>query len=172
LLGIVLLAAGPSGYLTTHFSGWSNVARAADTGSAQPVEGNFPHPASFADLVAKEKPAVISVRVKIQESADTLGDENDVVPFAPNSPMEKFFQRFGFPPNGMPHRREIITGEGSGFFISPDGYAVTNDHVVDNAKSVQVTADDGSIYTAKVIGTDRKTDLALIKVASKTTFLM
>jgi serine protease Do len=58
----------------------------------------------------------------------------------------------------------VITGEGSGFFISPDGYAVTNNHVVDHAKSVQVTTDDGTIYTAKVIGTDPKTDLALIKV--------
>ena len=57
-----------------------------------------------------------------------------------------------------------------GFFISPDGYAVTNNHVVDHAKSVQVTTDDGSTYTAKVIGTDAKTDLALIKVDGKSDF--
>ena len=50
----------------------------------------------------------------------------------------------------------MITGEGSGFFISPDGYAVTNNHVVDHAKSVQVTTDDGTIYTAKVIGTEQE----------------
>jgi serine protease Do len=166
-LGVALLAAGPSGYLSTS---WTNVAHAAETSSAQPVEGNFPHPASFADLVAKVKPAVISVRVKIEESANIPGGENDVIPFAPDSPMEKFFRQFGVPPNGTLHRREILTGEGSGFFISPDGYAVTNDHVVDDAKSVQVTTDDGSIYTAKVIGTDRKTDLALIKVAGKSDF--
>src|SRR4029079_18387036 len=67
-------------------------------------------------------------------------------------------------PNGVPQRHQVITGEGSGFFISPDGYAVTNNHVVDHAKSVQVTTDDGTLYTAKVIGTDPKTDLALIKV--------
>ena len=66
----------------------------------------------------------------------------------------------------------MVTGEGSGFFISADGYAVTNNHVVDHAKSVQVTADDGTIYTAKVIGTDAKTDLALIKVDGETTFPM
>jgi serine protease Do len=70
----------------------------------------------------------------------------------------------------MPHPHQVITGEGSGFFISPDGYAVTNNHVVDHAKSVQVTADDGTIYTAKVIGTDQKTDLALIKVDGKSDF--
>ena len=68
-----------------------------------------------------------------------------VIPFEPGSPMEKFFQQFGFQnmPNGMQRRHEFITGEGSGFFISPDGYAVTNNHVVDHAKSVQVTTDDG-----------------------------
>src|SRR6202044_2263014 len=65
---------------------------------------------------------------------------------------------------------QMITGEGSGFFISADGYAVTNNHVVDHAESVQVTTDDGTIYTAKVIGTDKKTDLALIKVDGKKDF--
>lgn len=52
--------------------------------------------------------------------------------------------------------------QGSGFFISPDGYAVTNNHVVDGADKVEVTTDDG--YTAKVVGTDERTDVALIKV--------
>ncbi len=73
-------------------------------------------------------------------------------------------------PHGMPpgHGRNIITGQGSGFFISGDGYAVTNNHVVDKAESVQVTTDDGKTYTAKVIGTDPRTDLALIKVEGGT----
>jgi serine protease Do len=95
-----------------------------------------------------------------------------VLPFQPGSPSEKFFQQFGFQnmPNAVPQRHEMITGEGSGFFISPDGYAVTNNHVVNNAKSVQVTTDDGTIYTAKVVGTDPKTDLALIKVDGKKDF--
>ena len=62
------------------------------------------------------------------------------------------------------HGHNIITGQGSGFFISGDGYAVTNNHVVDKAESVQVTTDDGKTHTAKVIGTDPRTDLALIKV--------
>jgi serine protease Do len=63
-----------------------------------------------------------------------------------------------------------MSGEGSGFFITADGYAVTNYHVVDHAKSVQVTTDDGASYAAKVIGTDEKTDLALIKVDGKGDF--
>jgi serine protease Do len=69
----------------------------------------------------------------------------------------------------MPHH-EMVMGVGSGFFISADGYAVTNNHVVDHAKSVDVTTDDGKTYTAKVIGTDAKTDLALIKVEGKSDF--
>ena len=55
----------------------------------------------------------------------------------------------------------MMMGEGSGFFVSADGYIVTNNHVVDHAKSVTVTTDDGKTLDAKVIGTDPKTDLAL-----------
>ena len=92
-----------------------------------------------------------------------------------DSPFDQFSRQFGFRGpggmNGMPRQRhQMITGEGSGFFISADGYAVTNNHVVDHAKSVQVTTDDGTIYTAKVVGTDPKTDLALIKVDGKKDF--
>jgi serine protease Do len=57
-----------------------------------------------------------------------------------------------------------MMGQGSGFFISSDGFAVTNNHVVDGADKVEVTTDDGKTYTAKVIGTDSRTDVALIKV--------
>src|SRR6185503_10451173 len=69
-----------------------------------------------------------------------------------------------------PRGRNYSMGQGSGFFISADGYAVTNNHVVDHAESVQVKTDDGKTYTAKVIGTDSKTDLALIKVDADTSF--
>jgi serine protease Do len=64
----------------------------------------------------------------------------------------------------------MITGQGSGFFISADGYAVTNNHVVDKAENVQVTTDDGKIFEAKVIGTDPRSDLALIKVEGRSNF--
>ncbi|KWV45361.1 serine peptidase [Bradyrhizobium macuxiense] len=130
-------------------------------------------PAGFADLVSKVKPAVISVRVKLDEGSDTNGPSvENLPPGMKGTPFEKFFRQFGFDgtPGGKLQRHEIITGVGSGFFISADGYAVTNNHVVDHAKSVQVTTDDGTIYTAKVIGTDPKTDLALIKVDGKSDF--
>jgi serine protease Do len=67
-------------------------------------------------------------------------------------------------------RNRFVTGQGSGFFISADGYAVTNNHVVDKAQTVEITADDGKTYSAKVIGTDPRTDLALIKVEGRGDF--
>ncbi len=118
-------------------------------------------PVGFADIVEKVKPAVISVRVKIDQPASS-NDSDDALPFPPGSPFEKFFRQFGTP--NMPNGHEIITGQGSGFFISSDGYAVTNNHVVQNAENVQVTTDDGKTFTAKVIGADPRTDLALIKI--------
>jgi serine protease Do len=167
VLGATVLLAGPGGYLP--------ISVPASVSSAHAADSTITHPASFADLVAKVKPAVISVQVKIDESAKMTslhrnGNDNDDVPWAPGSPTDKFFQQFQNLPNGMMPRHQIMTGVGSGFFISPDGYAVTNNHVVDDAKSVKVTTDDGTIYTAKVIGTDPKTDVALIKVDGKNDF--
>ncbi|MGL4557805.1 MAG: Do family serine endopeptidase, partial [Afipia sp.] len=130
-------------------------------------------PIGFADIVERVKPSVVSVRVKIAEKAATTGESASPEdnPFPPNSPMERFFRRFGGP-DGFPGGRGgrggrgggQMTGQGSGFFISADGFAVTNNHVVDGADKVEVTADDGKVHTAKVIGTDPRTDLALIKV--------
>jgi serine protease Do len=82
------------------------------------------------------------------------------LPFPPGSPMERFFKRFAQPDNGSGNSAPRgnprgATGQGSGFFISADGYAVTNNHVVENASTVQVIADDGKTYSAKVIGTDQ-----------------
>jgi serine protease Do len=158
----VLLLAGLGGYDHMSSVGFTQPVRAAEA---------VRQPTGFADLVAKVKPAVISVRVRIEQTAETtgMGGGTGAIPFEPGAPLDKFFKQFGFSdrPNGMPQRHQVLTGEGSGFFISADGYAVTNNHVVDHAKSVEVKTDDGATYTAKVIGTDPKTDLALIKVDAK-----
>ena len=131
--------------------------------------------AGFADLVDKVKPAVISVRVKMDGDARMTGFDGNS-PFPPNSPMERFFRRFGMPygedtpdKERQPHHAPM-TGQGSGFFITADGYAVTNNHVVDKAKTVEITMDDGKTYGAKVIGTDPRTDVALIKVDGRSDF--
>ncbi len=129
----------------------------------------LPAPVGFADIVEKVKPAVISVRVKVDGGPATTGLGADMENAPPG--LREFFRRFGMPDGGMPGQRggnggghNIITGQGSGFFISADGYAVTNNHVVEKAESVEVKTDDGKTYKAKVIGTDPRTDLALIKV--------
>ena len=134
-------------------------------------------PVGFADIVERVKPSVISVKINISEKlTKDDGANNDDSPFQPGSPMERFFRRFGGP-DGMPQGRGgprggrgAVTGQGSGFFISPDGYAVTNNHVVDGADKVEVTTDEGKTYTAKVIGTDARTDVALSKVEGSSNF--
>src|SRR6202000_634675 len=114
-------------------------------------------PVGFADIVEHVKPSVISVKVNINEKVSKDDNDSDS-PFQPGSPMERFFRRFGgpdaLPPDLRPHRGGVVTVQGSGFFISADGYAVTNNHVVDGADKVEVTTDDGKTYNAKVIGTD------------------
>jgi serine protease Do len=96
--------------------------------------------------------------------------------FAPGSPLDRFFKQFGqgqgqdgddeMPgmPGMKPHHPHLSMAQGSGFFISSDGYIVTNNHVVDHATDVTVTTTDGKTIAAKVIGKDAKTDLALLKV--------
>ena len=132
-------------------------------------------PVGFADLVAKVKPAVISVRVKVDASAEMMGFDGDG-PLPPNSHMQRFFHHFGMPDgeNAPDSQRQpnghFMTAQGSGFFITADGYAVTNNHVVDKAKAVEITTDDGKTYDAKVVGTDARTDLALVKVDGRSDF--
>jgi serine protease Do len=123
---------------------------------------------SFAPVVDRVKPAVVAVKVTVENvvaGSDDLAGQLDNLP----PEMREFFKRFGNPNGGEPRRRtpQRAMAQGSGFFISADGYVVTNNHVVEHAKSVTVTTDDGKTLTAKVIGTDPKTDLALLKVTEK-----
>ena len=118
------------------------------------------------------------MRVKVDRGPQLSSDDSDNT-LPPG--LERFFRRFGeqMPdqpgqgqrnPRGGGGGRNFSTGQGSGFFISADGYAVTNNHVVDKADSVEIATDDGKTYTAKVIGTDPRTDLALIKVDGESNF--
>src|SRR5215208_1544156 len=130
-----------------------------------PITVNPQAPATFADVVDQVKPAVVSVRVKVENAmtdGDGLPSQLENVP----PQLREFFRRFGDGDHrsGPRQRREIRQGVGSGFLISANGYVVTNNHVVDGAKTVQVTTDDGRTLDAKVIGADSKTDVALLKV--------
>jgi serine protease Do len=121
---------------------------------------------SFAPLIDRVKAAVVSVKVKmVADDGDAGGLSGQMDNLPPE--IQKFFKQFGGGMNGggMPQgSHPMMMGEGSGFFISADGYVVTNNHVVQNAKSVTVTTADGKTLDAKVVGTDPKTDLALLKV--------
>ena len=122
---------------------------------------------SFADIVAKVRPAVVSVKVKLEAAAasDDDGQEFSIPDLPPGHPLEKFFKQFrdqgrGSKKNGP---KQFGMAQGSGFFISADGYLVTNNHVVENAVEVTLTTDDGKTLAAKIIGRDPKSDLALLK---------
>jgi serine protease Do len=165
-LGVAVYGLGPA-------SGPVNVFSSPAHAQVNTEVRKVAQPVGFADIVERVKPSVISVKVNISEKV-AKDDNDDDTPFQPGSPMERFFRRFGgpdgFPPGMRGGRGRVITGQGSGFFISADGYAVTNNHVVDGASKVEVTTDDGKTYTAKVIGTDQRTDLALIKVEGGANF--
>ena len=146
-----------------------NSAHAELRSMSQPIQ-NVP---SFADVIEQVKPAVVAVKVKVQNVA-ARDDDNDNPGFStpdlpPGHPMERFFRQFRDGQRGDRSERgqrprQFGQSLGSGFFISADGYVVTNNHVIDKASEVQVTMDDGKTLDAKVIGTDPKTDLALLKV--------
>jgi len=139
---------------------------AAETAATQPTidmpQGRAP--LTFADLVAKVSPAVVSINVK----GDAKVAENDQIPGLPDlpedNPLYDFFKQFR---KGMPQQQQKPSptlAQGSGFFISPDGFVVTNNHVVEDAEDITVTMEDGDKYPATLVGTDPRTDVALIKV--------
>jgi serine protease Do len=111
----------------------------------------------FAELVARVAPAVVRVTVTGRTEAMPV----ELPPELRGSPFERFFR--GMPGQQMPQQRRA-SGQGSGFIIDPAGYVVTNHHVVGRAESVKVELADGRELSAKVVGTDPQTDMALLKV--------
>ncbi len=122
-------------------------------------------PASFADVVERVKGAVVAIKVKAVETQSFagMGEGEDGQELAPDDPLGEIWKHFGEGRGGMPHKH-VTQSQGSGFVISADGYVVTNNHVVEHAKEVEVTFDNGKTLPAKIIGTDKRTDLALLKV--------
>ncbi len=124
----------------------------------------------FADLVEKVMPAVVSVEVEYTPTSSKTGGKMRKLPGLDRLPPEfrKFFEEFGGGHFGAPKRFGIPMrpgkAVGSGFFISPDGYIVTNHHVVKGASEVTIKTNDGKTWKARVVGSDKKTDLALLKV--------
>lgn len=151
---------------------------------AEPVVVQAPQMTGFSNIVKAVSPAVVSVRVesRMQQVADDssgfsfdFGPGFDQLP--DNSPLKRFFKQFGGPDGQEPGKQaEKKPGEkgplrpvaqGSGFFISEDGYIVTNNHVVSGGSAYVVVMNDGTELPAKLVGTDPRTDLAVLKIDAK-----
>ncbi len=127
----------------------------------------------FSALVERAGPSVVNISVvssgkkgrqAMPDGDDEDDDDEGGIP--PGGIPPEFFKRFGIPnaPGGRMQPQPQMRGLGSGFIVSPDGYIVTNAHVVDGASEVTVKLTDRREFTAKVIGTDKRTDIALIKI--------
>jgi len=122
---------------------------------------------SFAEVAARVTPAVVNVAVSNSGDGDGYGPSLEIPELPDGSPHGQLFRRFFEQGQGhhqgIPHPRGA-KGQGSGFVVDPDGYIVTNHHVVDGADEVTVILNDGTRLKAQVKGADPKTDLALLKV--------
>ncbi len=118
-------------------------------------------PESFAEVARAAKPAVVNIfSTRTVREPEAGGGE-------PGDPSEEFFRRyFGEGPSRRPQQQRSL---GSGFVISADGYIATNAHVVQQAEQIRVKLSSGDEYEAKLIGTDQKTDVALVKIKPRDT---
>ena len=131
-------------------------AATAAASAAQCTPGGVAALPDFSPLIAKYGPAVVNIQVI--EKAPPAGEQG-------NDPLNDFFRRFGIPvPGGR--NEEPVRGSGSGFIVSADGYILTNRHVVEGASEVKVRLSDQREFTAKVVGTDERTDIAVLKIAA------
>ena len=119
-------------------------------------------PGSFADLAESLLPAVVNISTtqKVQRQGDP--HEGPQFQFPEGSPFRDFFDRFNRRPGDQPSRR--VTSLGSGFIIDKTGYVVTNNHVIEGADKVTVILHEGQKFDAEIVGKDKKTDLALLKI--------
>jgi len=171
-LAILVGAGGGTAFLAAS----SPMAAAQVTPAAQITTPTPIGTTGFADLVDSVKPAVVSIVVEGREKSSMSEDQgNQFDPQLPDlpddNPLKKFFDQFGKNgpgrgngPQGRAPQGQKYVAAGSGFVISADGYIVTNNHVVENATKVTVTFDNGDQKTAKIVGTDTRTDLAVVKV--------
>lgn len=116
-------------------------------------------PDSFADLAEQLLPSVVNIQTTQRANQQA---EAPRFQLPPGSPLEEFFERFNRPDEDRPQRR--ATSLGSGFIVDPDGYIVTNRHVINGADEIFVVLHDDERFEAELVGEDEKTDLALLKI--------
>jgi serine protease Do len=138
-------------------------------GSAMPAPVTAQGLPDFTELVEKVGPAVVNIRTTERSRASRITPGGDI-----DEDMQEFFRRFGIPMPNRPTPRSPQPGDsdgdsqprgvGSGFILNADGYVMTNAHVVEGADEVIVTLTDKREYKAKIIGADKKSDVALVKI--------
>ena len=137
-------------------------------------------PLSFADIVEKVKPAVVSISVSGEQKVAKndkggRGGQGGGIPGMPDlpddHPLSEFFKNLPKEFRSQPGQQQRpVQGQGSGFVISADGYVVTNNHVIEGAGKIQVSFDEQNKYDADLVGTDPRTDLALLKIKGDKSF--
>ena len=118
----------------------------------------------FATLVEQVGPAVVNVSVVEKRKVRAQARDGSA---AEDDPVQEFFKRFGMPQPRGGYEQPQRQGEGSGFIVSADGYILTNAHVVADADEVTVRTLDRREYAAKVVGVDRRSDVAVLKIEGK-----
>lgn len=121
---------------------------------------------SYAEIVRRDRPAIVTIETRMPAQAAEMG-QGTLPPGMPDDFFRRFFGE-GAPVPGMPPGPQGRAPEGralgSGFIISADGYVVTNNHVIDRASEISVTLDDGRKFDATLVGTDPRTDIAVLKI--------
>jgi len=119
---------------------------------------------SFADVVEQASPSVVTVSVTKRSTVKPAASFRQSIPPGQVSPFDEFFGRFFDMPEMAPRAEGQARALGSGFVIDEDGYIVTNNHVIEGADHITVSFSDGPDLDATLVGTDPKTDLALLKI--------
>jgi serine protease Do len=176
-LAAAILVATAGGYVIANGGITTAHAAVPETGAQVTTVPGMAVATDFSGIVEREGPAVVNISVTGKAKAaapdsDDNGDDDSgsgatpgVPQMSPDDPFYQFFKRFG-PQLQIPKKPRLMRAQGSGFIISPDGLILTNAHVVDGASEVTVKLTDRREFKAKVLGSDKQSDIAVIKISA------
>ncbi|MCB0834137.1 MAG: DegQ family serine endoprotease [Bacteroidetes bacterium] len=162
LLAGVLLTAN----LNLTHSGRASSDSEARTRLEEKMESMSDFSDGFAAVAEYVTPSVVTVETEktVQMANSPFGDQD---PFGDFFGQDDFFRRFFGTPRNQPRQEQKLSGLGSGVIVSADGYILTNNHVIDNTDKISITLSNGKVYEGKLIGTDSRTDIAVVKIDEK-----